>query len=207
MSVRVNHVAFAMSALLSAIHNTGHFHVPCAGCSYRPLAPELMAQRERYAAPRRNDSADKICAVLSMESACHRAPWLIIKISTETNAVTGIVPDISTIICGRHTRRKGHPARKDGSGWTVTDEVPITETEIEVFEAWFGDLFNELFSTRHPFGLEIAMTTPEFAALYLRISTGRQAENDLSIPSVRYQQLCQQNCGMLANSIWTWVNV
>ena len=25
----------------------------------------------------------------------------------------------------------------------------ITEAEIEVFEAWFGDLFDELFSTRH----------------------------------------------------------
>jgi hypothetical protein len=29
------------------------------------------------------------------------------------------------------------------------DEVPITEAEIDVFEAWFGDLFDELFSTRH----------------------------------------------------------
>jgi len=27
--------------------------------------------------------------------------------------------------------------------------VPVTEAEIEVFEAWFGDLFDELFSTRH----------------------------------------------------------
>lgn len=50
-------------------------------------------------------------------------------------------------------RRKGRPARKDRSEWTVTDdwpeEVPITEAEIEVFEAWFGDLFDELFPTRH----------------------------------------------------------
>jgi hypothetical protein len=33
--------------------------------------------------------------------------------------------------------------------WTVTDDwpkdVPVTETEIDVFEAWFGDLFDELF--------------------------------------------------------------
>jgi hypothetical protein len=28
-------------------------------------------------------------------------------------------------------------------------DVPVTEAEIEVFEAWFGDLFDELFSTRH----------------------------------------------------------
>jgi hypothetical protein len=41
----------------------------------------------------------------------------------------------------------------DPTIWTVTDdwpeEVPVTEAEIEVFEAWFGDLFDELFSTRH----------------------------------------------------------
>jgi hypothetical protein len=50
-------------------------------------------------------------------------------------------------------RRKGRPAKKKRSEWTVTDdwpaEVPITEAEIEVFETWFGDLFDELFSTRH----------------------------------------------------------
>jgi hypothetical protein len=50
-------------------------------------------------------------------------------------------------------RRRGRPAKRDRSEWTVTDdwpdEVPITEAEIEVFEAWFGDLFDELFSTRH----------------------------------------------------------
>ena len=41
----------------------------------------------------------------------------------------------------------------DPATWTVTDDwpedVPVTEAEIEVFEAWFGDLFDELFSTRH----------------------------------------------------------
>src|SRR5438128_4680949 len=38
-----------------------------------------------------------------------------------------------------------------------------------------------------PFALEIAMTAPVRAALYLRVSTGRQAENDLSIPDQRRQ--------------------
>ena len=36
----------------------------------------------------------------------------------------------------------------DPTIWTVTDDwpedVPVTEAEIEVFEAWFGDLFDEL---------------------------------------------------------------
>jgi hypothetical protein len=48
--------------------------------------------------------------------------------------------------------RVGRPAPEDTTTWTVTDdwpdEVPITEAEIEVFEAWFGNLFDELFSTR-----------------------------------------------------------
>ncbi len=50
-------------------------------------------------------------------------------------------------------RRRGEPAREDPTTWTVKDDwpedVPVTEAEIEVFEAWFGDLFDELFSTRH----------------------------------------------------------
>ena len=33
--------------------------------------------------------------------------------------------------------------------WAVTDDwpkdVPVTKAEIDVFEAWFGDLFDELF--------------------------------------------------------------
>ena len=51
------------------------------------------------------------------------------------------------------TARPGRPAPEDPTTWTVTDDwpedVPITGAEIEVFEAWFGDLFDELFSTRH----------------------------------------------------------
>ena len=50
-------------------------------------------------------------------------------------------------------RRVGRRAKADTTTWTVTDdwpdEVPITEAEIDVFEAWFGDRFDELFSTRH----------------------------------------------------------
>ena len=50
-------------------------------------------------------------------------------------------------------RRRGRPAKKKRSEWTVNDDwpedVPIAEAEIEVFEARFGDLFDELFSTRH----------------------------------------------------------
>jgi hypothetical protein len=51
------------------------------------------------------------------------------------------------------------PARRAGrltpdglATWTVKDDwpehVPVTVAEIEVFEAWFGDLFDVLFSAR-----------------------------------------------------------
>jgi hypothetical protein len=72
--------------------------------------------------------------------------------STRTRQL-GSLPDDLYDYLQPAVRRKSRPARKDRSGWTVTDnwpeEVPITEAEIEVFEAWFGDLFDELFSTRH----------------------------------------------------------
>ena len=40
-------------------------------------------------------------------------------------------------------------AKRDPITWTVTDDwpkdVPVTEAEIAVFEAWFGEWFDELF--------------------------------------------------------------
>jgi hypothetical protein len=40
-------------------------------------------------------------------------------------------------------------AKQDSTTWSVSDDwpqdVPVTATEIDVFEAWFGELFDELF--------------------------------------------------------------
>jgi len=45
--------------------------------------------------------------------------------------------------------RIGRPPKHDVEAWTVTDDwtdpVPISDAELDVFEAWFGDLFDELF--------------------------------------------------------------
>ena len=45
--------------------------------------------------------------------------------------------------------RIGRPAKRDLSAWTVTDDwpdpVPVTRAELEVFEQWFGDIFDGLF--------------------------------------------------------------
>lgn len=44
--------------------------------------------------------------------------------------------------------------KHDVSSWIVTDDwpekVPITEAEIEVFERYFGDVFDELFGAIEP---------------------------------------------------------
>ena len=45
--------------------------------------------------------------------------------------------------------RIGRPSKHDPSAWIVTDDwperVPVTAAEVDVFEAWFGDLFDDLF--------------------------------------------------------------
>lgn len=65
----------------------------------------------------------------------------------------GELPDDLYDYARSPTRRRGRPGADDPTTWTVTDDwpedVPVTEAEIEVFEAWFGDLFDVLFSTRH----------------------------------------------------------
>lgn len=50
-------------------------------------------------------------------------------------------------------RQAGRHAQADQGEWIVTDDwpeqVPVSEAEVDAFEAWFGDLFEELFLTRH----------------------------------------------------------
>ena len=45
--------------------------------------------------------------------------------------------------------RRGRPVKHDVETWRVIDDwpqrVPVTQAEIDVFEAWFGDLFDEFF--------------------------------------------------------------
>jgi hypothetical protein len=45
--------------------------------------------------------------------------------------------------------RISRPRKYDPSGWAVIDDwpdrVPVTNAELDVFEAWFGDLFDEMF--------------------------------------------------------------
>ena len=51
-----------------------------------------------------------------------------------------------------HLYDYARPPKTDPATWTVTDDwparVPVTEAEVELFEAWFGDLFDEMFGPR-----------------------------------------------------------
>jgi hypothetical protein len=62
----------------------------------------------------------------------------------------GILPD-DVYIQTKPWPRIGRPPKHDLSAWTVTDDwperVPVTQAEVDVFEAWFGDLFDELFGS------------------------------------------------------------
>ena len=62
----------------------------------------------------------------------------------------GILPD-DLYIQPEPWPRIGRPPKHKLSDWTVTDDwpdrVPVTTPELEVFEAWFGDLFDEMFGS------------------------------------------------------------
>lgn len=64
-------------------------------------------------------------------------------------AVPGILPDDLYDYARIPAPRLGRPRKHDVETWRVTDDwperVPVSEAEIDVFEAWFGDLFDELF--------------------------------------------------------------
>jgi hypothetical protein len=66
-------------------------------------------------------------------------------------ASLGVLPD-DLYVEQEPWPRIGRPPKHDVETWTVTDDwpnpVPITDAELDVFEAWFGDLFDELFGPR-----------------------------------------------------------
>ena len=63
-------------------------------------------------------------------------------------ASLGVLPD-DLYIQIEPRPRIGRPPKHELSTWTVTDDwperVPVAEAEVDIFEAWFGDLFDELF--------------------------------------------------------------
>ena len=107
MSIEGQSRAFAMSALLSAIHNTGHSHVPCDRSAYRLLAPELQTTGATAAALDAGIDPSGILAVTD-ESAyrlheirsCHAFLGLFSTQFVEEFRATGEARDIDRSIAG-----------------------------------------------------------------------------------------------------------
>lgn len=63
---------------------------------------------------------------------------------------SGILPDDLYDYSTREPPpKRGRPPKRAVETWRVVDDwperVPVTEAEVDVFEAWFGDLFDEMF--------------------------------------------------------------
>ncbi len=74
----------------------------------------------------------------------HRSP------KRRGRATNGALPkDLYAYLRNEPPPRIGRPSKLDPETWTVTDNwpdpLPVTQAEIDLFEAWFGDFFDELF--------------------------------------------------------------
>lgn len=74
----------------------------------------------------------------------------IIRPRRRARAVPGILPDdLHDYYTAEPEPRRSPSSGAEPKTWRVVDDwperVPVTEAEIEVFERWFGDIFDELF--------------------------------------------------------------
>lgn len=65
-------------------------------------------------------------------------------------AGTGALPnDLYAYAEQRAPSRIGRPVKHDLGDWAIVDDwpdpLPVTEAELDVFEAWFGNVFDEIF--------------------------------------------------------------
>jgi hypothetical protein len=108
----------------------------------------LKLQRKYEVAALQRDVA-WTSAVLRIGQACHSRAMALPQKSRQRRA-TARAPLDDLYDYARAPARPGRRRAKRASvTWTVADDwpkdVPVTEPEIDVFEAWFGDLFDELF--------------------------------------------------------------
>ena len=69
----------------------------------------------------------------------------------EHRIVSAVIPDDLYDYLQTPERRLGRPVKHDLMDWRVLDDwprrVPVTQREVDVFEAWFGDILDELFGS------------------------------------------------------------
>lgn len=105
-----------------------------------PISPRGARRQDRAAGPCRDEPQDTASTPVPDRHprSIHRA-----------GDAAGILPDdLYDYYTVEPDPQTGSP-RAAGKMWRVTDDwperVPVTEAEIEVFERWFADLFDEMF--------------------------------------------------------------
>jgi hypothetical protein len=77
------------------------------------------------------------------------APWRALTKSCRPHALIGTSFDDLYDYAPTGGRPRRRQAKRAPVTWMVTDDwpedMPVTDAEIDVFEAWFGDLFDDLF--------------------------------------------------------------
>ena len=85
------------------------------------------------------------------KSRATNGPHTNSKPSAFGQAADGALPSDMFDYAKPPTRNLGRPSACNQAEWTVTDNwpqvIPVTEIEIDIFEAWFGDVFDEFFGT------------------------------------------------------------
>ena len=104
-------------------------------------SPRRTRRQVRAAAPCRDDLQG-----VSSTSVRDRCPCS----SRRAGDAAGVLPDdLYDYYAAEPDPRRGPSTAVGRTTWRVTydwpDRMPVTETEIEVFERWFADLFDELF--------------------------------------------------------------
>jgi hypothetical protein len=119
---------------------------PCDHGLLCAIAPKL--QRKREVAARQRDMA-WTSAVLWIGQACHTGAMAPAQESRRRR----VPADASLDDLYDYVAAPARPGRRRANRASVTlrvtdnwpEDVPVTEAEIAVFEAWFGELFDELF--------------------------------------------------------------
>lgn len=99
---------------------------------------------------RRQDRGAGPCPDQQQDTSSTSVPDRHPRSTRRAGDAAGILPDdLYDYYTVEPDQREGPPPAAAAKTWRVTDDwperVPITEAEIEVFERWFGDLFDELF--------------------------------------------------------------